>query len=113
MNLIPELLTASGYPLIAVICGLIVLEELGIPMPMAPGDLMLVLVGASIAAGPGNPLVGALATVLAALLRAFGRRELFPRVGCGAGPRDSRLLHAHDRLGDFTTEPPRGGRASS
>jgi len=112
MNVIAELLTGSGYQLIAVICGLIVLEELGVPMPMAPGDLMLILVGASIAAGHVNPLVAVLATYLAALLGAVGGRELFARVGGAAVPRIAALLHAGDRVDELTFRLRRGGSAS-
>src|SRR5260370_40571113 len=81
-------------------------------MPMAPGDLIVVRVGASIAAGHVNPLVAVLATYLAALLGAVGGRELFARVGGAAVPRIAALLHAHDRVDDLTARLRRGGSAS-
>src|SRR5216683_1096523 len=96
--IIHSLLGISGYPLIGVICGLILLEELGIPMPMAPGDLLLVLTGISIATGRVNPFVVVSAVYFSALIGAIGGRELCEHIGSTALPRIARLLLArvHD-----------------
>src|SRR5712692_6106839 len=107
--IIHSLLGISGYPLIGVICGLILLEELGIPMPMAPGDLLLVLTGISIATGRVNPFVVVSAVYFSALIGAIGGRELCEHIGSTALPRIARLLHARDRVDDLTAKLRRGG----
>ena len=81
------LLNVSGYGLIAVICGLIVVEELGVPMPFAPGDLMLVVAGASIASAHLNPLIVAAGVYVAAVAGATAGREIYERIGVAALPR--------------------------
>src|SRR5260370_28115013 len=96
--IISTLLGLSGYPLIAVICGLIVLEELGIPMPMAPGDLLLVLTGISIATGRVNPFAVVAAVYVSALLGAIGGRELCARTRRTALPPIAGLFPAGHRL---------------
>ncbi len=108
-GIVTTLLGLSGYPLIGVICGLIVLEELGIPMPMAPGDLMLVLTGVSIATGRVNPFAVVTAVYVSALLGAMSGREIAARIGGGALSRMARLLHARDRIEDLTAKIRRGG----
>jgi membrane protein DedA with SNARE-associated domain len=110
--IINSLLGLSGYPLIGVICGLILLEELGIPMPMAPGDLLLVLTGVSIATGRVNPFMVVTAVYVSALLGAIGGRELCERIGSAALPRIARLLHAGDRVDDLTAKLRGGGSAA-
>lgn len=106
---ITGLLSLSGYPLIAAICGLIVLEELGIPMPMAPGDLLLVLAGVSIATGRVNAVVAVTAVYASALVGAVCGREIFMRIGKSALPRIAALLHAGDRVDRLTARLRRGG----
>jgi membrane protein DedA with SNARE-associated domain len=109
---IPGLLGVSGYALIAVICCLITLEELGIPMPFAPGDFMLVLAGMTIATAHLNPLVVVLATYVSAVLGAMGGREIFQRLGIAALPRVAALLHAGARVDDLSARLRRGGSAT-
>ena len=109
---ITTLLGLSGYPLIGVICGLVLLEELGIPMPMAPGDLLLVLTGVSIATGRVNPLAVVAAVYLSALVGAICGRELCERIGSTALPRIARLLNAGDRVDDLMAKLRRGGSAT-
>ncbi|HEY8678072.1 MAG TPA: hypothetical protein VIN39_05500 [Candidatus Dormibacteraeota bacterium] len=41
----------TGPTLILVICGVLFIEELGVPLPFAPGDLVLVIGGIAIASG--------------------------------------------------------------
>jgi membrane-associated protein len=103
------LLSGSGYAPIAVICCLILLEELGIPMPFAPGDLLLVMAGVAIATGHLNPLLVVAATYVSALLGAVTGREVFERIGTAALPRIASLLHAGKRVEDLTTRLQRGG----
>src|SRR5260370_33268379 len=95
---ITGLLGGSGYGSIAFICFLIVLEELGVPMPMAPGDLLLVLAGAAIATGRVNPLVVVAATYVSAGRGAHTRREIFRQRGNGATPRIAAISHARQRV---------------
>lgn len=106
------LLSLSGYALIAVICGLIVFEELGIPMPFAPGDLLLVLAGVSIATTHLNPLVVVAATYVSAVLGAVTGREVFGRLGTAALPRIASLLHAGNRIEALAAKLRRGGAAA-
>lgn len=108
-GMVTTLLGLSGYPLVAVLCGLIVLEELGVPMPMAPGDLLLVLAGVSIATGHVNPFVVVPAVYVAALVGAVGGREIFLRIGSAALPRIASLLHAGDRVDRLTARLRRSG----
>src|SRR6202521_2283512 len=51
----------QGPTLIVVICVLMFIEEIGVPLPFAPGDLVLAIGGIAIAGGRVNPfmLVGA------------------------------------------------------
>src|SRR5260370_10810375 len=106
------LLGLSGYALVMVICGLIVLEELGIPMPFMPGDFLLFVAGASIAPGHVNPLVMVTATYVSALLGALGGREVFMRIGSAALPRIAVLLHAGDRVDRLTAKLRGSGSAA-
>ena len=46
-----------GYLGIAIICALVLVEETGVPVPFAPGDLLLVVAGSQAAAGMLNGLV--------------------------------------------------------
>ena len=108
---ISGLLGLSGYALIAVLCGLIALEELGIPMPFAPGDFLLVLVGVSIATTHVNPLVVIAVTYVSALLGAIGGREVFERIGSAALPRIAALVHAGGRVDDLAARLRRRGSA--
>lgn len=103
------LLSGSGYGPIAVICCLIMLEELGIPMPFAPGDLLLVLAGAAIATGHVNPLVVVAATYLSALSGAVCGREVFVRIGIKSLPRLATLLHTGYRIDRLTARLRTGG----
>src|SRR5260370_33909368 len=96
------LLGLSGYALVAVICGLIVLEELGIPMPFMPGDFLLFVAGATIATGHVNPFLMVTAAYVAALIGALGGREVFLRIGSATLPRVAALLHAGDRADRLT-----------
>lgn len=103
------LLGASGYGQVAGICVLILLEELGVPMPFAPGDLLLVLVGVSIATTHVNPVVVVLATYVSAIAGAMAGRELFARLGIAALRRLGSALKAGDRIDALCGRLRRGG----
>ena len=106
------LLGLSGYTLIAVICGLIALEELGIPMPFMPGDFLLFLAGASMAAGHLNPFLVVTAVYFSALVGAIGGRDLFVRIGGAAMPRVVAFLHIRERFDHLAARLRRGGSAA-
>lgn len=108
---IAGLLGVSGYALVAVLCALIALEELGIPMPFAPGDFLLVLIGVSIATAHVNPLAVVAMTYASALLGAIGGREVFERIGISALPRVAAFVHAGGRVDDVAAKLRRRGSA--
>jgi membrane-associated protein len=110
--MIAWLLGLSGYTLIAVICGLIALEELGIPMPFMPGDFLLFVAGASMATAKVSPFIVVTAVYLSALVGAIGGRELFVRIGGTALPRAAAFLHVRDRFENLAARLRRGGSAA-
>jgi len=93
MNPITSIGSLSGDLLMFVIAGLVFVEESGIPIPFAPGDLLLIIAGIAIASDTVDPvpMVGAL--LLATILGAMVGREVFAAVGRPA------LLKAADALG--------------
>lgn len=65
MNPLAWIQGLEGLTLALVICGLLFLEEVGVPLPFAPGDLLLAIAGIAVAAGrvpaamrpsPGTPV---------------------------------------------------------
>lgn len=93
LNPLSSIGSLSGDLLLAVIAGLVFVEETGIPIPFAPGDLLLVIAGIAIASDTVDPvpMVGAL--LLSTVLGAMIGREVFAAVGRPA------LLKAADALG--------------
>ena len=83
----------SGDLLLAVIAGLVFVEETGIPIPFAPGDLLLIIAGIAIASDTVDPIPMVGALLLATVLGAMIGREVFAAVGRPA------LLKAADALG--------------
>ena len=57
-----------GYAGLALICGLLFLEEAGLPLPFAPGEAVLVAAGLLIASGGVPAVLGFLAPYLAVVL---------------------------------------------
>jgi membrane-associated protein len=80
-NPITSIASLSGVLLIAVLASLVFVEESGVPVPFAPGDLLLLIAGIAIASDTVEPvpMIGALfaATVVGALVG----REIFAAVG--------------------------------
>jgi membrane protein DedA with SNARE-associated domain/uncharacterized RDD family membrane protein YckC len=93
MNPISSIASLSGDLLIAVIAGLVFIEETGIPIPFAPGDLLLIIAGIAIASGTVEPVPMAAALLTATVLGAMIGREVFVAVGRPA------LMKAADALG--------------
>jgi membrane protein DedA with SNARE-associated domain len=103
MNPLSSIGSLSGDLLIAVIAGLVFVEETGIPIPFAPGDLLLIIAGIAIASDTVDPVPMVAALMLATILGAMIGREVFAAVGRPA------LKKAADALGfrpalDRTTE---------
>jgi membrane protein DedA with SNARE-associated domain len=93
MNPMSSIGSLSGDLLIAVIAGLVFIEETGIPVPFAPGDLLLIIAGIAIASDTVDPFAMVSALLLATILGAMLGREVFAAVGRPA------LLRAANVLG--------------
>lgn len=93
MNPLGSLQNLSGDLLVAAICGLIFIEEIGIPVPFAPGDLLLLIAGIAIASDNVDPLPMLAGVAGATILGALLGRETFALVGRPA------LLKAAGALG--------------
>src|SRR4030088_1710284 len=93
MNPIGSIASLSGDLLIGVIAGLVFIEETGIPIPFAPGDLLLIIAGIAIASDTVDPLPMVGALLLATILGAMVGREVSAAVGRPA------LYKAADALG--------------
>ncbi|HVS07087.1 MAG TPA: RDD family protein [Candidatus Dormibacteraeota bacterium] len=93
MNPITSIGSLSGDLLIGVIAGLVFIEETGIPIPFAPGDLLLIIAGIAIASDTVEPIPIVAALLLATILGAMIGREVFAAVGRPA------LQKAADALG--------------
>src|SRR5215469_11755908 len=102
----------SGYALIAVVCALLIAEEVGIPLLFAPGDLLLVAAGAAIPAANLNPVVVVAATTCSVLVGALAGRELFARLGYAVAARIAGFLRARAGLRWLTARMRRGGAAA-
>jgi len=73
--------TLNGGVIVAILSGLLFIEECGVPLPMAPGDLILLVGGIAIATGRVNPVVLVVCISGALILGAFTGREIFARIG--------------------------------
>jgi len=93
MNPIGSIASLSGDLLIGVIAGLVFIEESGIPVPFAPGDLLLIIAGIAIASDTVEPVPMLAALLTASVLGAMIGREVFAAVGRPA------LIKAADALG--------------
>lgn len=74
----------SGDLLIAVLAGLVFIEESGVPVPFAPGDLLLIIAGIAIASDTVEPIPMVAALFLATVLGAMTGREVFSALGRAA-----------------------------
>lgn len=109
MNPITSISSLSGDLLIAVIGLLVFVEETGIPIPFAPGDLLLMTAGLAIASDTVEPvpMVGAL--LLATILGAMTGREVFAAVGRSAVLKTADVLRFRPALERATRLLQRGG----
>lgn len=109
MNPIAWIQGLQGPGLIAVVCGLMFLEEVGVPLPFAPGDIVLTVSGIAVAGGHVNAveLVGALfVTILAGAILG---REIFALLGWERLMRAAVPLHARKPLERASALLQRGG----
>src|SRR4030088_680301 len=92
MNPITSIGSLSGDLLMVMVAGLVFVEETGIPIPFAPGDLLLIIAGIAIASDTVEPVPMVAALLLATILGAMVGREVFAAVGRPA------LMKAADAL---------------
>jgi|SRR5215467_6647833 len=71
----------EGLTLAAVICGFLFVEETGVPVPFAPGDLLLAIGGIAIVAGKVNPFEFIVLALVAIVVGALLGREAFALLG--------------------------------
>src|SRR2546430_9888530 len=109
MNPITSISSLSGDLLIAVIAGLVFIEESGIPVPFAPGDLLLMIAGIAIASDSVEPFPMVAALLLATILGAMVGREVFAAVGRPALMRAAEALRFRPALERATHLLRRGG----
>ena len=81
MNPITWVQGLQGVALVAVIGGLLFVEEVGVPLPFAPGDLVLAIAGIAIAGGRVNPVLLVPAVMLSSALGALIGRDIFALLG--------------------------------
>ena len=88
----------EGPILIAVICGLLFVEELGVPLFFAPGDIVLALAGIAIAGSRVNAVAMVVALAVAIVGGGILGREIFAIVGWERLMRVAQPLHARGAL---------------
>src|SRR5437588_64437 len=99
----------EGATLIAVICGLIFIEEVGVPLPFAPGDIVLALGGIAIAGDRVNAMALIAALAVAVVGGAMLGREIFAWLGWERLMRVAEPLHARGPLERAAAMLRRGG----
>ncbi|HSO93985.1 MAG TPA: DUF4013 domain-containing protein, partial [Candidatus Dormibacteraeota bacterium] len=88
----------TGTTLVLAICGLLFIEELGVPLPFVPGDLVLVIGGIAIAGGRVDPILIVTGALLACIVGATLGREITALLGWERLMKIARLLHAEKPL---------------
>jgi membrane-associated protein len=109
MNPINSIANLSGDLLIGVLASLVFIEESGIPIPFAPGDLLLLIAGVAIASDTVEPLPMVSALLLATILGAMVGREVFAAVGRPALLKVAEVLRFRPALERATHLLRRGG----
>ena len=94
----PAIVGFGGLPLVAIVAGCLFLEEIGLPLFFAPGDLLLGLGGIAIASGRVSPLLFVPAVFVATLSGALVGRELFALLGPERLMKVARRLHVEKPL---------------
>jgi len=109
MNPLNSIANLSGDLLIAVLASLVFIEESGIPIPFAPGDLLLMIAGIAIASDTVEPVPMVSALLLATILGAMVGREVFSAVGRPALMKVAEALRFRPALERATRLLRRGG----
>jgi energy-coupling factor transport system substrate-specific component len=99
----------GGMALILTICGLLFVEELGVPLPFAPGDIVLAIGGIAVAGGRVNPVLMIGLTLVAIIVGAALGREITALLGWDRLMKIARPLHAEKPLGRAADLLRRGG----
>ncbi|TMD09177.1 MAG: DUF4013 domain-containing protein [Chloroflexi bacterium] len=98
MNPIGWIEGLQGIGLALVLAGFLFAEELGVPIPFAPGDIMLAIGGVAIAAGRVDAVTLVLAVFVASVAGAVLGRELFAFLGWERLMAVATRLHARTPL---------------
>src|SRR6202521_5752111 len=88
----------GGMALILAICGLLFIEELGVPLPFAPGDIVLAIGGIAVAGGRVNSVLMVGLTLVAIIVGAPLGREIPALLGWERLMKIARPLHAEKPL---------------
>jgi energy-coupling factor transport system substrate-specific component len=99
----------NGTTLIVVICVLMFIEETGVPLPFAPGDLVLTIGGIAVAGGRVNPLMLVSAVALSITVGAIIGRAVAEGLGWDRLMRIAQPLHARGPLERAASLLQRGG----
>ena len=102
--MIEAIMGLGGVVLIAAIVSLLFIEEMGVPLPFAPGDLLLTVGGIAIAAGRIDAVAFVVAAFAAIVGGAMTGRELFGLLGWQRLLQVARRVHAEkalDRVADL------------
>lgn len=108
-NPITSISHLSGDLLIAVLAILLFVEETGVPVPFAPGDLLLLIAGIAIASDTVEPVPMLTVLLLATVLGAMLGREVFAAVGRPALMKIAETLHFRPALERATRMLRKGG----
>jgi energy-coupling factor transport system substrate-specific component len=105
----PSIENLGGMALILAICALLFVEELGVPLPFAPGDIVLAIGGIAVAGGRVNPVLLVGLTLVAIIVGAALGREVTALLGWDRLMTIARPLHADKPLGRAAQLLRRGG----
>jgi energy-coupling factor transport system substrate-specific component len=99
----------NGTTLIVVICVFMFIEETGVPLPFAPGDLVLAIAGIAVAGGRVNPVALVAAVAVTITVGALLGRGLAELLGWDRLMRIAEPLHARGALERAASLLQRGG----
>src|ERR1700716_631216 len=101
--------TLGGTALILAIAGLLFVEEIGIPLPFAPGDIVLAIGGIAIAGGRVNPILLVSAVSVSITVGALIGQEAARLLGWDRLMKVAQPLHARGPLERAASLLQRGG----
>src|SRR5256712_9399930 len=99
----------DGTTLVVAICVLMFIEETGVPLPFAPGDLVLAIGGIAVAGGRVNPVLLVSAVAISVTLGAIIGRAVAELLGWDRLMRIAQPLHARGALERAAAVLQRGG----